>query len=140
MNKIILDFLSNQRVSCLTTILKNGSPHASTLHYSHIEDPLEFYFSIESTCLKCEALLDGSTGKASMVVGFSEIEWVTLQMDGTVKAITNKIELEKIMKLHYAKHPNAEQYKNEPDTLFLKFIPTWYRYSDYKTKPLTILQ
>lgn len=87
MDKQVLDFLTKNRVSSLTTLLKDSSPHASVLHYSHQEDPFEIFFSCDSTSLKCEALLGRKTTKASVVIGFSEEEWVTLQMDGEVQII-----------------------------------------------------
>src|SRR5260221_8888214 len=113
MDKKILDFLKSHRVSVLTTLLKDGSPHGATLHYSHRDEPLELYFSTENTGRKSEGLLNGEIGKASLVVGFSEEEWITLQMEGEVRIILDKNELEEIYKIHYAKHPNSEQYKNE---------------------------
>ena len=139
MDKKVFDFLKNHRVCSLTMLLRDGSPHAAALHYSHKSDPLELYFSTENTSLKIQALLDGKSTKASVVVGFSEEEWITLQMDGEVKAIFDSGELKRVHVIHYAKIPDAEQYKNDPATIFLKFIPEWWRYTDYNTDPPAIL-
>ena len=139
MYKKILDFLTSHRVCSLTTLLNDGSPHAAALHYSHKNDPLELYFSTENTSLKTQALLSRKSTKASVVIGFSEEEWITLQMDGNVEAIFNPKELEAVHAMHYAKIPDAEQYKNDPATIFLKFIPKWWRYTDYNDDPPTIL-
>lgn len=133
----ILDFLKNHRVCSLTVVLPDGTPHASALHYSHQENPLTFYFSTENTSRKCQGLLDGTPAKASVVIGFSEEEWITLQMDGEVQAILDKQKLEPIKKIHYAKHPNSQQYEHDPATIFLAFIPSWWRYTDYNTEPPT---
>lgn len=139
MNPKILDFLANHRVGALTTLLNNGSPHAAALHYSHNSHPLELYFSTENTSIKCQALLDGNSTKASFVVGFSEQEWVTLQMDGEVIAVKDREELKAAQSIHYLKHPDSEKYKDAPATIFLKFTPRWWRYTDYNTEPPTIL-
>ena len=139
MNKKILEFLARHRVSSLTTMLPDGTPHAAALHYSHQDAPLELYFSTENTSRKCKGLLKGENVKGSLVIGFSEEEWITLQMDGDVAAITDKDELERVYKVHYAEHPNSEKYKDDPATIFLKFVPTWWRYTDYNTDPLTII-
>ena len=139
MDSKILDFITSHRVCSLTTLLKDGSPHAGALHYSHKSKPLEFYFSTENTSHKTQALLDGKFTKASVVIGFSEQEWITLQMDGEIKVIVDNDELQSIHAIHYAKIPDAKQYKDYPATLFLKFIPTWYRYTDYNTKPPLII-
>lgn len=139
MDKKITDFLSEERICALTTILPDGSPHAAALHFSHTNTPLTLFFSTENTSKKCKGLLKGEMGKASAVIGFSEQQWITLQLDGTVRAMTNKEELETSQGIHYAKHPNSAQYKDAPETLFLAFTPTWWRYTDYNTNPITII-
>lgn len=139
MDKTVLDFLAAHRVCSLTTILSDGSPHAAALHYSHQNDPLTLYFSTEKTGRKMEALLDGRPGKASVVVGFSEEEWKTLQMDGEVRAILDQKELATAHSIHYKKIPDSEQYKDDPATIFLAFTPTWWRFTDYNTNPPTIV-
>ncbi|HXH26957.1 MAG TPA: hypothetical protein VNG90_03600, partial [Candidatus Acidoferrum sp.] len=82
---------------------------------------------------------NGGTAKASVVVGLSEEEWITLQMDGEVAAITDPAQLEAAQAIHYAKHPNSAQYKDDPETMFLRFTPNWWRYTDFNTKPLTLV-
>lgn len=139
MDNKLIKFLVNHRVCSLTTLLPDSTPHAAALHFSHSDNPLTLYFSTENTSRKTRGLLNGETVKGAVVVGFSEDEWTTFQMDGDVKAITDKTELEKIHKIHYAKHPNSEKYKDDPATIFLAFTPTWWRYSDYNTDPMTIL-
>ena len=139
MHKKVLDFLTKHRVCSLTTLLPDGLPHAAALHFSHKNEPLEMYFSTENTNRKCKGLLKGETVKGSVVVGFSEEEWITFQMDGEVTAVLDKSELKKVHKIHYPKHPDSEKYKDEQATIFLKFVPKWWRYTDYNTKPETIL-
>lgn len=130
----VLKFLGKHRVCSLTTLLKDGSPHAAALHYSHGGSPLEIYMSTENTSRKCEALLGGKFVRGALVIGFSEEEFKTLQMDGKVKAVKDKKELAKIHKIHYAKLPDAEKWKDDPATLFLVFTPKWWRYTEYKPK------
>lgn len=139
MDTRITEFLSKHRVCSLTVLLPDGSPHAATLHFSHSEDPFELYFSTENTSRKCQGLLEGQIVGASVVIGFSEEEWITLQMDGEVQAVLDKNELARIQAIHYPKHPNSEQYKNDPTTIFLKFTSKWWRYSDYNTEPITVI-
>lgn len=117
----------------MATMLKDGSPHVCALHYANNLDA-EVYIMTEKTGKKSEDLLDGKVGKASFVTGFSDEEWITLQMDGEVRAVTDKKELLKIHEIYYKKNPGPEKYKNEPETLFLTFKPKWYRYTEYKPK------
>lgn len=132
MDKRALDFLGKHRIGSLAVLLKKDSPHASTMHYSHSNNPLEIYFMTENTSKKCEALLDGKSQKASFVTGFSEEEWITLQMDGEVSVVIDKRKLEKIHEVHFEKHPEPKKWKDDPATLFLVFKPTWWRYTEYK--------
>lgn len=139
MDKKIVDFLTKHRVGSLTVLLPDGQPHAAALHYSHKEAPLSVYFSTENTSRKAQGLLKGEATKAAVVIGFSEEEWITLQMDGEVEAILDNNELVGAQALHYAKHPSSAKYKDDPATIFLKFTPRWWRYTDYNTDPATIL-
>ena len=139
MNQKVLDFITSHRVCSLTTILPDGSPHSSAMHYSHSIDPLIFYFSSDNESKKFQGLVNNNTVKASMVIGFSEEEWLTLQMDGKIQVITDTEVLTKVKKQHYTKNPSAEIYKDEPYTVFLSFTPTWWRFTDFNTKPETIL-
>ena len=133
----VLDFLNKHRVCCLTTLLKEGSPHAAAMHYSHIPKPFEIYIQTENSSKKCESLLGGNSAKASVVVGFSEDEFKTLQLDGDIQ-ILNKNKLATVHKIHYEKHPEAKQWKDDPATIFLVFKPTWWRYTEYKPRFLVI--
>ncbi|MBW7944828.1 pyridoxamine 5'-phosphate oxidase family protein [Patescibacteria group bacterium] len=139
MNQDALRLLDKHPVCSLTTLLKDGSPHAAAVHFSYSAEPLELYFSTSRTSKKCEALLDGSATKASVALGFSEEEWLTLQLDGEIKSVTDPAELSRIQTIHYAKHPRAAKFKDDPETLFLKFTPTWWRYTDYNTVPETVV-
>jgi len=137
MDNKILEFLKTHNVSTLTLQLSNGTPHAAVMHFSHKDDPFELYFATKTTSKKCDALLSGGSTKASFVTGFSEEEWVTLQMDGEVKIA--KENLEEISEIHYTKNPSSKRYKDEPGACLLVFTPTWWRYSNFKDKPPTII-
>lgn len=135
----MLDFLAKERVCALVVTLPDGTPHAAAMHYSHAADPLIIYTQTENTSRKCQGLLAGQPVTASVVVGFSEQDWLTLQMDGQISLILDQERLPAIHQLHYAKHPQAEQYKSDPVTVFLEFTPTWWRFTDFKTTPPTII-
>ena len=132
MNQEVLDFLNKNRVCALAVCLPNGSCHNATMHYSHQADPLIIYIQTENTSLKCNSLISGQSTKASIVIGFDEQTMQTLQIYGDIKIVSDKDSLTKIYDLHYTKHPHAEQYKNDPATVFLAFTLAWWRYSDYK--------
>lgn len=130
MQQAIHDFLHSNEISVLTTLITDGIPHSAALHFSHIEEPLEFYFSTKRNSVKCENLLDGELSPASMVVGFTTENWITLQLRGNVEIIADSAEQQRIQEIHYAKHPGSKRYKDAAETVFLKFTPNWWRYSD----------
>lgn len=134
MDKKVLDFLNKHRICALSTLLKDGSPHVCALHYASHLKTAEVYIMTEKSGKKSEALLNGSVGRASFVTGFSDEEWITLQMDGEVKVITKKEDLKSVHETYFKKNPGPEKYKNDPGTLFLAFKPKWWRYTEYKPK------
>lgn len=138
MNPIALKLLEKERICVLSVVLPDGSPHGAVVHYSQQTEPVKLFIQTSPT-VKTEAIKSaGGTAKASVVVGLNEPDFVTLQMRGNVRIVSDNSELENIYKIHYAKHPEAEQYKS-PKTIFLEFVPTWWRYTDFNTDPETIV-
>jgi len=138
MNSQVTNFLAKERVCGLTVLIGAGIPHSATVHYSHQENPLKIFVQTSNKTEKAKPFLTGATGKASIVIGQSEEEWITLQMRGNIRAVINEEELKEIYKIHYKKHREAEKYKNS-NTVFLEFTPTWWRYTDFNTDPDTVI-
>ncbi|OHA20145.1 MAG: hypothetical protein A2836_00935 [Candidatus Taylorbacteria bacterium RIFCSPHIGHO2_01_FULL_45_63] len=138
MNPKILAFLEKERVCVLSGIIPKGGSHSSTVHYSHGVNPLRFFFQTWDESMKVEALQKGTDKRASVVVGFSEQDNLTLQMRGALRVVSSPEELEAVYKIHFKKHPFAEKYKNE-HTVVIEFTPTWWRYTDFNTTPETII-
>lgn len=136
----VVDFLTSERVCVLAVMLPDGSPHVAAMHYSHTPEPLVIYIQTENTSRKCQGLLSGQAVAASVVVGFNEQEMVTLQMDGQICLVTDQSKLPDIHQVHYAKHPQAKQYKSDPTTVFLAFTPSRWRLTDYKVQPPVIIE
>lgn len=138
MDSRAIALLEKEPVGVLSVVLSDGSPHAATVHFSSQTEPLKLFIQTYPT-VKTKAIQDtGGAAPAAMVVGFSEEEFVTLQMRGEVRIVADAAEQETIFKIHYAKHPEAEQYRS-PRTILLEFTPTWWRYSDLNTDPATII-
>jgi general stress protein 26 len=135
----IAGFLSKHAICSLTTLLAGGAPHAAALHFSYNPASFEFYFLTKNTSRKAGGLQHAESVKAAVVVGFSDEELITLQLDGEVSIITDKIELEDVRGNYFGKHPSSKKYENDKAYIFLKFTSSWWRYTDYSTKPATIL-
>lgn len=139
MDDIILNLLAKERVCVFSVVLADGTPHAAVVHYSHATDPVRLFIQTYPT-IKTNAIKEnGGKVKAAIVVGMSEEDFVTLQMRGDVRIVTDAEELESVYRTHYTKHPKAETYK-DASTIFLEFTPAWWRYSDFKTEPETVIE
>ncbi|MEK7125203.1 MAG: pyridoxamine 5'-phosphate oxidase family protein [Patescibacteria group bacterium] len=126
----VLRFLKNHRI-CSLSILTEKGPHAAAMHYSHRDTPLALFFSTDKNSRKTSGILKNGGAPASVVIGFSEGNMQTLQMDGTMRAVTDG-DLQAAQAIHYAKITESARYKDDPDTLFLAFEPHWVRFSNHK--------
>ena len=137
MDPILLEFIRKNRISVLGVLSPEGGPHSATLHYAHRENPLSFLFVTERDSRKCRSLLDDEEHKASLVIGFSEEEFATLQMEGNIKILSNEKELEKAWADFLQKYPSSAKRKVNPNFVVLQFVPTWWSYRNLKTNPIT---
>ena len=128
MDKDILEYIQNQRVCVIALEMPDGSPHAATVHFAHGEDPLTFVFMTDRKYKKGEALLEKELVRASVVVGTSEEDQKTLQMDGIARKITRGNPL---WEAYFMKFPKKREKYNGPDDLFFSFTPTWWRFTDW---------
>lgn len=132
MDQRIIQFLSNHRISVLSVTLPDGSLHSAACHYSHKDNPLEIIIYTESTTRKCLSLVEGNIAQASLVVGFSEEEWISLQMSGTAKMLKSGIEVDNLKPFYEEKFKSKINF--DPQDVFIVFTPKWWRYSEYKNK------
>lgn len=135
----VIDFLGKERIGVLTTMIHDERPHSAVLHFSFSPDRNVFYFSTDKTSRKATFLGYTHTSNAALVVGFSETEWQTLQLEGVVQIVADEEELAEAKKIHYAMHPNSQKFESDPDTIFLVFKPDWFRYTDFMKKPVEIV-
>ncbi len=122
---------------CVLAVEHPEGPHAAMMHFAMGEDALDLYFTTSPGSRKVEAFKGGNACRASIVVGSGE-KWKTLQMDGTLTRVSDENETEVARNALYAKYP-TDKYKEHPGNVFMKFHPTWYRYSDFSTDPPLIL-
>src|SRR3989304_969184 len=89
MDPKISEFLSRNRVCVLTVVLPDETPHSAAMHYSLFPDFPTLFFSTDITSKKCLGIKDHQPAQASVVVGFSETDWQTIQMTGEVRLIAD---------------------------------------------------
>lgn len=132
MNQEILTYLATQRIGVLAVEMLDGSPHAATVHFAHTDDPFLFYFETNRTYRKAEPLLAKGVVRASFVVGQSEEDLKTLQMDGEIRLVPVE-EREAFDAIYLAKFTNKHVKAGDPNFLPLVFTPTWWRWTDWHT-------
>lgn len=135
MDASILAFLKHHRISVIGVLQEDGTVHSATLHYAHSSDPVSFYFLTGKQSRKARPLAEGKETPGSLVIGFSEEEFCTFQAEGTITISTDESGWE----AYVTKYPNRSNLKTDPEIVLLKFTPTWYRYTDMKTKPPTTI-
>ncbi len=124
----ILEYLSSQRVCVIAVEMPDGSPHAATVHFAHIVDPLTFIVLTEKTYRKAEPLFQKDTVRASVVVGTQEEKEIkTLQLDG-IASLTND---PAYIRAYYEKFKDKNREELEEGDIFFIFTPTWWRFTDW---------
>ena len=126
-------FLREGRVSVLSTCTSKAEPHSSVMHYSCTAELPALFFSTDDRSAKARNCRENPRG--SVALGWSEVDWVTVQMRGALRALGLPAEIEAAKAAHYAVPPNARQFENDPHTIFLKFEPDWVRFSDLAAAP-----
>lgn len=102
MDPRVLEYLQTQRVCVLAVEMPDGSPHAATVNFTYIADPLTFIVMTGPTSRKYEALATGR-GRASIVIGVDESDMRTLQLNGYASLFNNGA----FQKLYHDKFPKA---------------------------------
>ncbi len=129
---LVSNFLQKHRISVLSLVDAENAPHSSALHYAWDESRNLFLFFTRTKTKKYE-LLSSGIARASLVIGFSEEEFITVQLQGNAAMLHD----EEAKAAYLQKFPHIRQRVHDADAIFLCFEPTWFRYTDYKpTEPI----
>ncbi len=130
MDPEIIDFLKTEHVSALTTLLPGNIPHTSSMHFAFDPETQEFVFFTKKVSRKCIGLLSYKNSQASLSVGFDENKMMEFQAEGNIKMIKRDMsgDYEKVF---------ADKFKGaelDSEHIVLVFVPTWWRYTEFKPK------
>lgn len=126
----VLDYIKNQRVGVLAVEMMDGSPHAATVHFAYTEQPFVLYFKSENKTKKAQPLNSKQKVRASYVIGVSEAEMKTLQMDGFLERVSPE-EKPVYDTVFYGRFSEKTKKDADPTAAYLKFTPTWWRFTDW---------
>lgn len=134
MNKLITDYLDQQRICVLGVEMPDGAPHAATVHFACSPEPFRFYFLTDIKSHKARPLADKQEVRATVVVGFDEAQMKTFQADGVIARLAGK-DLDTFNRIYLAKFPEKRQFMTDPARVAaLMFIPAWWRYTDMRDR------
>lgn len=139
MHAELKSYLAANQVGVLGVCLTDGTPHTAAVHYSQREDPFCIFIQSGRDSVKCSPFSTKDTVLASLTVGTSEEEWKTMQVHGVLEMLQSGDDVTEFKHYHYAKNPDAEAHDGH-DTAYLKLTPTWWRFSDYNTHPLRVIE
>ena len=138
MKSEIFEYIDSQRVCVVALEMLDGSPHAATVHFAHINEPLTFIIQTNPSYRKSEPLLARDTVRASLVIGLVEIaggKEKTFQVDGEAQIIEKD---DPLVKVYLDKFP--EKAGKWEEDIFFKVTPSWWRFTDWsKLEGKTIL-
>jgi uncharacterized protein YhbP (UPF0306 family) len=134
MDEQMVEFLKLHRISVLSILMPAGVVHGATMHYAFDESSKKFVFMTEKQSRKGGAVVDGGVRQASLVIGFSEEEWLTAQLSGMVRAV-NEEEMDWAWKLYSNKFNGSDKHRGDEGALAMMFEPTWWRFSKVRPKP-----
>lgn len=129
----IIDYIKGERVGVLAVQMLDNSPHAATVHFAYSENSTMFLFETYRPYRKCEALFGRDVSKASFVIGSTEANMKTLQIDGEARLLKEN-ERELFETVYVGKFPEKKKKSEDPKFVFFAFIPTWWRFTDW-TRP-----
>ena len=66
MNQEIIDYIAQHRVCVVAVQMPDNTPHAATVHFAHVDEPLSFIIQTNPGYRKAERLLAGDAVKASI--------------------------------------------------------------------------
>lgn len=134
MNPQILDYVKSQKVGVLAVEMLDGAPHAAAVHFAHSENPFMFFFETGNETRKAQPLFNKEKTRASFVIGSDEKNMKTLQLDGEARLIRDD-EKELFDNIYFGKFPDKKEegWDTDPETVLFAFIPTWWRFTDWKT-------
>ncbi len=127
--KLVLDYISKERVGVVSTISGNGSPEAAALIISQ-KSNLELIFQTPNTSRKYTNLKRNP--RVAIVFGFDTDEFVTVQHEGIAREASPD-EFDQLAAVHQAKSPQFAKYGRLPENKFFVVKPTWVRYWDFNS-------
>jgi uncharacterized protein YhbP (UPF0306 family) len=124
----VISYIESNRILVLAVQMPDGSPHAATVHYAYDAARNLFIFETYREYRKMEAFASTGTTRASLVIGSSESDMRTLQIDGTARLLNDSDEG---VVLYMKTFPEKQGKYEAQKLVFFACTPTWWRFTDW---------
>ena len=123
-------FIQTNMTCVLSTLMPDGSPHTSAAHFATDDSSQVFFFCINRNSLTAKNVLRDS--RAAIAIGVDDETPTGFQSRGHV-TVGHGERRKDAEYAFYGRFPHSSAYKDDSDTVFLQFSPTWVRYSNGKS-------
>jgi general stress protein 26 len=133
----LLSFMRRHRVAVEASVSSDGAPQAAIVGVA-IGDDFELVFDTLQTSRKARNLRRDPR-IALVLGGWGPGEERTVQYEGLADEPAGA-ELERVRELYFSVYPDGRERLAWPGLIHVRVRPTWLRYSDFGTRPETILE
>ena len=133
--KIIMDFIKNEKLAVLATVTIDGKPEAAVMAFSE-KDNFELIFQTPNDSRKYANLKKNPN--VAVAYGWDLEKNITVQYEGVAKEAQGG-EINECREIHSRKSQISAEYANIPENKYFKVIPKWIRYWDFKTDEKFVL-
>jgi general stress protein 26 len=116
-----LNFLKNEHYCVISTVSPENTSESAFVAFSENEN-LEIMIGTSNKTRKFHNIEHNQF--VSVVFGFDQKR--SIQYEGKARVLQGN-ELEQRLKVHFAKHPGATEYKASPDNVYISIEPSWIR-------------
>lgn len=128
----VLELMAKTPICVLSTISADDIPQSAVVGFAECEN-YELIVGTSKESRKYKNILNNPN--VSVVIGWDNKK--TIQYEGLAEEIT-KDKLPYYQQIHFAKHPDAAEYKDDPSEVYILIKPRWIRYTDCNNFPWDI--
>ena len=127
-------FMAAHRWAVEATVAPSGAPQAAVIGFA-ANERLEIIFDTLKTSRKYQNIL--SAPKMALVIGWDDAQ--TLQVEGVADEPTGAA-LALLKARYFEVFPDGHEREAWKDIAYIRVKPTWFRYSDFRAEPPTIIE
>lgn len=133
----LLRFMRDQPLAVVASVSDAGAPEAAVVGIV-VTDKFEVVFDTLTSSRKT-LNLRARPSAALVIGGLMPGDERTVQYEGIADEPTGR-ELELVKELYFRRFPDGRARSARPGTMYLRVMPTWIRFSDFKRDPPDVVE